>query len=62
MENLRPGAKAVAAASAAWPPAAGLMLALQTAVIGPLSYASLTYLGATLQVYFHLGDLPGATW
>jgi len=58
VENLRPEAEAVA--SSVRKAAAGLMDELQSTTSG--SAASLTRLGATLQVYFHLGELPDAAW
>ena len=61
VENLRPEAEAVA--SSVRHAAAGLMNDLQRASVDSNSgYASLTRLGATLQVYFHLGELPDASW
>ena len=57
VENLRPGAEAVA--SEVRRAAAGLMDELQSSA-GGAGAASLARLGATLQVYFHLGELPDA--
>jgi len=58
VEKLRPDAEAVAANVRK--AAAGLMDELQSTTSG--TAASLTRLGATLQVYFHLGELPDAAW
>jgi hypothetical protein len=59
VEKLRPGAESVA--SSVRKAAAGLMLELQNHPTSSSS-ASLSRLGATLQVYFHLGELHDATW
>lgn len=58
VEKLRPGAEAVA--SSVRKAAAGLMNELQNHASS--SSASLSRLGATLQVYFHLGELHDASW
>lgn len=58
VEKLRPGAEAVA--SSVRKAAAGLMKELQNHPSS--SSASLSRLGATLQVYFHLGELHDASW
>ncbi|KAL3793104.1 hypothetical protein HJC23_005606 [Cyclotella cryptica] len=58
VEKLRPGAEAVA--SSVRKAAAGLMNELQNHPSS--SSSSLSRLGATLQVYFHLGELHDASW
>ena len=58
VEKLRPGCDAVA--SSVRKAAAGLMKELQNHPSS--SSASLSRLGATLQVYFHLGELHDASW
>lgn len=58
VEKLRPGCDAVA--SSVRKAAAGLMNELQNHPSS--SSASLSRLGATLQVYFHLGELHDASW
>ena len=63
VEKLRPEAEAVA--GNVRKAAAGLMNELQnhpTSSGSSRSTSSLTRLGATLQVYFHLGELPDASW
>ncbi|KAL3823322.1 hypothetical protein ACHAXA_010457 [Cyclostephanos tholiformis] len=61
VERLRPRAKAVA--TIVRRSAAGLMDELQgDHPTASGTAASLTRLGATLQVYFHLGELPEASW
>ncbi|KAL7427230.1 hypothetical protein ACHAXH_000576 [Discostella pseudostelligera] len=60
VEKIRPQAEAVAKSVRA--AAAGLMNELQNHPTTSGSAASLSRLGATLQVYFHLGELPDATW
>lgn len=60
VEKIRPQAEAVAKSVRA--AAAGLMNELQNHPMTSGSVASLSRLGATLQVYFHLGELPDATW
>ena len=59
VENLRPGAEAVA--KSVRQAAAGLMDELQSQSTSA-TVSSLSRLGATLQVYFHLGELPDASW
>ena len=59
VEKLRPGAEAVA--TSVRQAAAGLMNELQSQSTST-SVSSLSRLGATLQVYFHLGELPDASW
>ncbi|KAL7540572.1 hypothetical protein ACHAXR_012542 [Thalassiosira sp. AJA248-18] len=60
VENLRPEAESVA--TSVRQAAAGLMNELQTHPTTSGTASSLTRLGATLQVYFHLGELPDASW
>ncbi|KAL9189534.1 hypothetical protein ACHAXT_009209 [Thalassiosira profunda] len=60
VEHLRPPAERVA--SSVRKSAAGLMDELQSHPSSSGTAASLTRLGATLQVYFHLGELPDAAW
>ena len=60
VENLRPEAEAVA--TSVRKAAAGLMDELQNHPTTSGTTSSLTRLGATLQVYFHLGELPDAAW
>lgn len=61
VEKLRPEAEAVA--KSVRQAAAGLMDELQNAPTSSgTTTASLSRLGATLQVYFHLGELPDASW
>jgi len=59
VEKLRPGAEAVAVSVRQ--AAAGLMNELQSQSTSA-TVSSLSRLGATLQVYFHLGELPDASW
>lgn len=59
VEKLRPGAEAIA--SSVRQAAAGLMNELQSRSTSAAA-SSLSRLGATLQVYFHLGELPDASW
>ena len=59
VEKLRPGAEAVA--SSVRQAAAGLMNEIQSQSTSS-NASSLSRLGATLQVYFHLGELPDASW
>ena len=59
VEKLRPGAEAVA--TSVRQAAAGLMNELQSQSTSA-TVSSLSRLGATLQVYFHLGELPDASW
>jgi hypothetical protein len=59
VEKLRPGAEAVA--KSVRQAAAGLMNELQSQSTSA-TVSSLSRLGATLQVYFHLGELPDASW
>ena len=67
VENMRPKAKAMA--SFVHRAAAGLMDKLQktplpghAAAYPPHAAPSIAGIGGMLQVYFHLGDLPGASW
>lgn len=60
VEKLRPEADAVA--TSVRQAAAGLMNELQSHPLTSGSASSLSRLGATLQVYFHLGELSDATW
>lgn len=60
VEKIRPQAEAVAKSVRA--AAAGLMNELQNHPTTSRTAASISRLGATLQVYFHLGELPDATW
>lgn len=59
VEKLRPGAETVA--KSVRQAAAGLMNELQSQSTSA-TVSSLSRLGATLQVYFHLGELPDASW
>ncbi len=60
VEKIRPQAEAVAKSVRA--AAAGLMNELQNHPTTSRTATSISRLGATLQVYFHLGELPDATW
>jgi len=60
VEALRPEAEAVA--TNVRRAAAGLMDELQNHPTTSGTASSLSRLGATLQVYFHLGELPDAAW